>query len=121
MPMPRERMKPQDESPLRTVQRIGVLNDRMMTSYENMMKLTKTERWLFASVGVTCGISFTNMLHIFTPRHAVLITTLVIVLLALCQLVYMYRGMRRLQAGKKELDAMNEDFMKRYGLTNDED
>ena len=117
----RERMGRKDEPPLQTLHRIGVRSDRIMTSYENMRRLTRAERWLFASVGLTCGISLTNLLHIvMTPHHVLLLTTAIIVAMALCQLVYTYRWMRRLKAQKRELDAQNESFKQRYGLTDEE-
>jgi hypothetical protein len=100
-----ERMERSNEPLVRTLQRIGVYNDRMMTSYENMRRLTRAERWLFASVGMTCGISFTNLLHVLTtPDRAVRITTVIIIFMAFCQLVYVYRGMKRLKAQKRELE-----------------
>ena len=107
-----------NESNLPTVQRTGVCGDLMMTSYENMRRLTKVERWLFASVGLTCGISLTNLLHVLmTTHHVLLLTTGIIVFVFVGQMVYCYRGMRRLKAGKQELDAQTESFKKRYGLT----
>ena len=117
----RERMGRKDESAMCTVQRIGVYNDLMMTSYGNMRKLTEAERWLFASVGLTCGISLTNLLHLFmTQHHVLLLTTAIIVLMAFCQVIYTYRGMRRMKAQKRELDAQTESFKERYGLTDEE-
>jgi hypothetical protein len=117
----RERMGRKDESAMCTVQRIGVYNDLMMTSYENMRKLTEAERWLFASVGLTCGISLTNLLHLFmTQHHVLMITTAIIVLTAFYQVVNTYRGMRRMKAQKRELDAETESFKQKYGFTDEE-
>jgi hypothetical protein len=114
----RERVERDKEPIMRTLQRIGLCGDLMMTSYENMRRLTKVERWLFASVGLTCGISLTNLLHVLmTTHHVLLLTTGIIVFVFVGQMVYCYRGMRRLKAGKQELDAQTESFKKRYGLT----
>ena len=114
----RERMERGEEPLVRTVQRIGVYNDRMITSYENMLRLTKAQRWLIASVGLTFGMAFTNLLHIFTtPLIAVLITTGIIIFIGTCQVVYAYRGMKRLTAQKQEMDAKTESFKQRTEFT----
>ena len=114
----RERMERGEEPLMRTVQRIGVYNDRMITSYENMLRLTKAQRWLIASVGLTFGMAFTNLLHIFTTPHiAVLITTGIIIFVGTCQVVYVYRWMKRLTAQKQEMDAKTESFKQRTEFT----
>jgi hypothetical protein len=102
-------------------QRISADPLRISRNLYTLEKLRWVERLLFISVGITFGIAFTNTLSFHMTRdHVVYVTTGLIVFMALCQCVYVYRGNKRLKANKRELDAMNEDFSKRYGMT-DED
>jgi hypothetical protein len=117
----RERMEPGNQPLMRTLQRIGFYNDLTTKSFENMRRLATHERWLFLSVGLTCGVAGTNMLHVLMKSHHVLLlTTGIVILLATCQVVYSYKAMKWQKARKRELDAQTESFKERYGLTDEE-
>jgi hypothetical protein len=118
-----ERMECKDESLMSQLQRDGIhapIPPKPITERYHY-PLTSRDIMAFISVGVSCGVSIGTMLYFrMTRHHAVIVSTSIIVTIALYQTAYMLSAMRRMKRRKKEYDAAMETFAAKYGLKREE-